>query len=558
MAGDVEALWQRFEAKVDRTGEHHLWTGARKRDGTGLLKVAGRMATAPRTAWELAHGPLPAGAEVGGCRESRSCGRVEHLTLRGVEPAKPERGPRAGHGRGSKGQIQPGVWKLTVSAGHYDDGRRRRLHRTVHAETEAAADRELTAFAAEVQATPQLGRRDERDMTLDQAVERYLEEHLREERGREERTIRGYRQVHRRWFAPELGSRRLRDIDEAAVEQIFGRMRRTGLSRSRMNHAKSLYQPLFRWAKRRRIISGSPMADFELPASTQVGRSRVPPEVDQLCRYLAAAVEVVPEVAPLLTLGAVSGMRRGELVAVRRDRLLADRGELLVDSASDVVGLKTTKTRVERVVSLDPSSVEMLLRHCEEMDERAAACGAEVTADGFVFSLVPDCSEPMPADYVTKRVAVLKQHLGIEDKRPETVALEDEALRLFRLVPEPRPAGRRGPAPKGGLSYDEIGKRLGRSSRWAAMAIAAAERRELAAAKGDGEVFDGSILALRKFTSSELLDAGFNISAVAQRQGHGPQVLTKHYAKGRRSADRKAAEHLGRLVHRRDDDSLGL
>jgi hypothetical protein len=63
------------------------------------------------------------------------------------------------------------------------------------------------------------------------------------------------------------------------------------------------------------------------------------------------------------------------------------------------------------------------------------------------------------------------------------------------------------------------------------------------------KVFDGSVIALRKFTSSELLDAGFNISAVAQRQGHGPQVLIKHYAKGRPSADRRAAEHLARVVY---------
>lgn len=59
------------------------------------------------------------------------------------------------------------------------------------------------------------------------------------------------------------------------------------------------------------------------------------------------------------------------------------------------------------------------------------------------------------------------------------------------------------------------------------------------------------MIALRKFTSSELLDAGFNISVVAQRQGHGPQVLTKHYSRSRRSADRRAAEHLGAIVHPR-------
>ena len=75
----------------------------------------------------------------------------------------------------------------------------------------------------------------------------------------------------------------------------------------------------------------------------------------------------------------------------------------------------------------------------------------------------------------------------------------------------------------------------------------------LAKERGVADVFDGSIVALRKFTSSDLLDAGFNLSMVAQRQGHGPQVLVKHYARSRPSADRKAADHLGQVVHRRDE-----
>ncbi len=54
-------------------------------------------------------------------------------------------------------------------------------------------------------------------------------------------------------------------------------------------------------------------------------------------------------------------------------------------------------------------------------------------------------------------------------------------------------------------------------------------RREEASAAGRTQLsFDGSILGLRKFTSSELFDAGFNISVVAERQGHGAQVLTRH------------------------------
>jgi integrase len=323
-----------------------------------------------------------------------------------------------------------------------------------------------------------------------------------------------------------------------------------------MHDARNLYQPFLRWAKRRRLIRRSPMADFQLPTSTQVAREHAPPEVEQLCRYLEAAVEVVPEVAPILALGAVTGMRCGELVSIRRSRLFPRKSMITVDTSSDGRRVKSTKTRTTRDVAVDEQTMAMLLRHCERMDERAALAGVEIVGDGFVFSLEPDCSLPLAADYLTRRVGVLKEHLGIANKRPETVAGEDEALRLFRQAPAHRPKGKTGPALRGGMSYEEIGRRLGRSPKWALDAVASAQRRESAAERGQTEVFDGSIVALRKFTSSELLDAGFNISMVAQRQGHGPQVLVKHYARSRPSADRKAADHLGRVIHGRDGDAV--
>ena len=65
---------------------------------------------------------------------------------------------------------------------------------------------------------------------------------------------------------------------------------------------------------------------------------------------------------------------------------------------------------------------------------------------------------------------------------------------------------------------------------------------------GPGD-FDATILALRKWTSSELMDAGFNPSAVSDRQGHTVQVMLQHYSSRRRSADRAAADHLGARVY---------
>ena len=285
-------------------------------------------------------------------------------------------------------------------------------------------------------------------MTVDEAIEQFLIEHLLGEKGREPRTVDDYRRLHLKWFATEIGRRRVRDVDEAAIDRIFGRMRRAGLSRSRMNHARSLYAPFFRWAKRRRLIARSPMADFELPTSTHVSREHTPPEVEQLCLLLETAVEVVPDVAPLLTLGAVTGMRRGELVTVRRSRLHADEGQLTVDAATDGKRVKPTKTRKERKFAVDPETMDMLLRHCAQMDERAELCGLKVAPDAFVFSLALDCSAPMPPDYVTKRVALLKEHLGIAEQTgrddrprgrsaPHVSAATQAAAPLARLVARP-------------------------------------------------------------------------------------------------------------------------
>jgi hypothetical protein len=70
-----------------------------------------------------------------------------------------------------------------------------------------------------------------------------------------------------------------------------------------MNSARNLFGPLFRWAKRRGIVQRSPMAEFQLPTSLRVEREHRPPEVDQLGGHLTTAVEHVPDVATVLTLG---------------------------------------------------------------------------------------------------------------------------------------------------------------------------------------------------------------------------------------------------------------
>jgi len=543
----MASLAERFEAQVDRSGEHHRWLGAINADrGTGRLKVAGKHVTAHRIAWELANGPVRTGARVLACDDEPACVRLEHLRLDGAPaPALPK--ARARKGSGSLRRLGPGSWKLTVTGVHAD-GTTHRVYRTVYVDSETEARGELARFVAEVRETDGTTRAEGRRVAFDAAVRRFLFEHLRDERGREPKTVDDYWRTHLRWFSPMLGERFVRDLTRPVFDERFGAMRRAGLSRSRMNQARSLYSPFFRWAIHQGMTTRNPMAGYQLPTSTHVSREVVPPEVDEVALLLATAFEIVPDIAEILVLGATTGMRRGELVGLRASSLRVDKQQLRVTTAVSGKQVKPTKNRTERDVALDEETTAMLACILDRRRELAVFLGVPLADDPFLFSHAPDSSTPMAPDYVTKRVAILKGHLGIENKNPTTIAAEDEALRLHRGAPQPRPTGKTGPNPKGGMTFAAIGKALGRSERWASLAVDAAQRREAAtgaAVRG----FDGSVLALRKFTSSELLDAGFSVAAVAQRQGHGPQVLVKHYGKRRESADRKAAEHLGRVVH---------
>jgi hypothetical protein len=74
-----EKLRTRFEAKVDRSGRHHRWTGSRTTDGAGKLEVDGRTVSARRIARELDRGPLSPPVAVSARPDDPSCVRVEHL-----------------------------------------------------------------------------------------------------------------------------------------------------------------------------------------------------------------------------------------------------------------------------------------------------------------------------------------------------------------------------------------------------------------------------------------------------------------------------------------------
>ena len=104
--------------------------------------------------------------------------------------------------------VRPGKWELRVSLGRWDNGRPRSFTRQVSARGKAAAAAALAEFVDEMSNTSLPRSQETRDLTVDEAMERFLTEYLAEEKGRAEKTISDYRNLHRAGSPPPSDPKR--------------------------------------------------------------------------------------------------------------------------------------------------------------------------------------------------------------------------------------------------------------------------------------------------------------------------------------------------------------
>ncbi len=292
----------RFESRVDRSGLHHIWLGARSPGGGGQVRVDGKLLTAARAAWEIENGSVPDGVRVLSCAGEPACVRVDHLRLdqRAISSASPPSKKRSPRGAGTITAISPGVWKIGVTAGVDRLGQRHRTFRTIYGTRNDAATA-LAALVTEIGDGHRLLRQDDKQLTVDSLVDWYLE-FAREDRGLEHSTLTSYADAYSHWLKEPIGHKRASSITTAELDKAFDRMRRAGLSRSRMTNARALLSGAYKWGKRHRKVTRNPVDGFELPTATHAPRHTTAPELDDMLRLLATADEHDELLAPVLRL----------------------------------------------------------------------------------------------------------------------------------------------------------------------------------------------------------------------------------------------------------------
>ncbi len=181
------------------------------------------------------------------------------------------------------------------------------------------------------------------------------------------RTMQSYRDALRWWVEPTLGAQAIDSITVTDVRGLYGKLAARGLSRSTTDQVHRVLSMVMRAAFEDERIARNPCRRARPPrrvaADDEAERGIEPEE----CRRLLRELEGTPLYAPCV-LAATTGLRRGELLALRWQDVDLEARELHVRAALEQVNGRVTRqrpktTRSRRTVPLSPKAVEALKAH---------------------------------------------------------------------------------------------------------------------------------------------------------------------------------------------------
>jgi integrase len=266
------------------------------------------------------------------------------------------------------------------------------------------------------------------DITVGQAVVQWFEVADLELSTRER-----YESLIRLYITPTLGDLVAAKLDAELLERYYARLlrcrelcegrRRAGhtcrpLASSTVRKLHFVVSGALARAVRWQHLGVNKAALAVAPAPSKAKPD--PPSASEAAALLGAAW-ADPEWGLLLWLTMVTGLRRGELSALRWQHVDFDRSCLLVQRAN--AHLKTgviekeTKSEQHRRIALDAQTMGLLADHRDNMAARCSSLGFALTTDAWVFSPAPDSSTPHPPRSLSQRYRRMATKLGLRSTR---------------------------------------------------------------------------------------------------------------------------------------------
>ena len=279
--------------------------------------------------------------------------------------------------RGSKS------WRLKYDLPRAHPGARERRYVTLHgtkAQAQAEAAKVLAGLATGLYVDPS-------GETVAAFVERWLKDWA--DSNVSNKTFTRYEQLLRKHLCARVGSVPLQKLRPADLQAIYTAMAKAGLADRTRLHLHRVVSTMLKHAAQWGVIARNVATMVDAPRVKASELEILSPE--QLKAALASLRS--PELRTIADVALGSGLRRGELLALRWQDIELDAAVLRVEQAVEQtkrggIVIKAPKTRHgRRAVSLAPATVAVLREHLRAQQETRLALGlGRAPADGFVFA----------------------------------------------------------------------------------------------------------------------------------------------------------------------------
>lgn len=292
-----------------------------------------------------------------------------------------------------KGHIRPrgkGTWAIVVDLGRDPNGKRQQKWHTVHG-NKKDAERELTRLLHQLHNGDYV---EPSKMTLGEYMQRWLDDYAATNVSA--KTFERYAEIVRIHLIPALGRHQLPKLQPLHIQAYYSQALQNGrknggggLSAQTVLHHHRILREALNHAVRWQMLARNPADSVEPPRSARQEMQVIDgAEIDRLLRASEGSRLHLP-----ILLAIATGMRRGEILALRWQDMDLDAGTLAVvrslEETRTGFNFKEPKTaKGRRVIALPSMAVSALRRHKAEQAQHRLLLGEGYKDQGLV------CAEP--------------------------------------------------------------------------------------------------------------------------------------------------------------------
>ena len=393
----------------------------------------------------------------------------------------------------------PGHWQIRVFVGRDPvTGKPKQVSRSYVADRKEpgagkrAAERKLASLVAAVERGEYGGSK----ATLGALLNEWLDHSDR--MGRSPKTLHEYKRKIDKAIRPTLGSVPLDKLTAHDLDRLYADQLASGLSPSTVLYHHRIISAALKQGRKWGWLDRNVADDATPPSARKVETSVPSPEqVRALIVEAGRGGARNPELAAIVTLAALTGMRRGELCGLRWSDVNWQSASIDVRRSiwqtPDGIGTKGPKSHQARRLVLGEQAMAVLRGRYAQAEVDATDAKVGLSPEGYVFSADPDGARPLHPDSVTQSFERLCRRM------------EQPALSELRKT---KPMAK--------------SKDLPSEERWSFR-----------------------LHDLRHYTATQLFADGMNPKTVADRLGHAdPAITLRVYTANTNAQAQAAAESL--------------